>query len=1267
MANTIKPTPNSQQQQQPEPPVQEPPIQDTQVQEQPFVTAADVGQGINYGMQEAVTGLASNLDKAAGWFNNTLNVPELANIDANGDGQNDGLQFYSRSNYNDIVEKNNLKVNTPLSLIGELDIVDEPVTTGGKLTGELSKFVSGMVITGPILKGAGLIDDAVGKLATVRQGASKGLVVDITVYDQTEANLAAFVKENEWAEGPIIDFLATDEEDSASVNILKRGLEGMVAGALADVTVLALVSSVRALKAGAKARAGKPLSEADEAVLLKVNEDVKTVSEFDPQASMPQPVKTADEAVIPQNDMPTAVATDAPVAPKAPDAPNAPKPVNAASEAPQAFPEAPKIEGVKASIIKKSKSAVPSIDREVLINRMTKARLNKPSDAPFELGEFSIPFNRANMQGKTPDALIEEVHQILRDEGVAKTMGWDNPTTLAKIGNEAADMLAKVTGQSGEQFRKNLNLTANLSVDQAQKIVAGKAIIEEVGSQINELTVKLSDLKASNSPYEDMENQVASQIELMLEVQANVKTLTTAGARATAAGAIKITGEGLRPDTIDRLIKFGGSKRLGELAEKLAATKDPLVIAKTIADMKNGSAFWRVTNEMFINNILSGYNTFLINIKGNFLHNVAIPIERMAGGLVGAALKREGAMDQFYEGLYHYANARTHFVQSVKMAAVSFKRGRTLLDNQVQNDMALNGNRTIIASDKLKQTSPNLSKIINGYGVAVRAPTERLLAPTDELFKQFAFRNRATAILTVQAHKLTKADLDAQGFKSAKEWVDAQMDETLHNKKTLVAKYKKLVEEGRVVNRAEDLAEYVAQNMGRANLDNKVAQQALRDAQAGTGTAPLAKGTIAYSIQKAAIEVPILRQVVPFIQTPTNLLVAGMKRFPLAQLSREKWRAEVFSKDPNIAAEATGRLVTGVALLGSWGMMHKEGLITGGGPTDYQMKKQWKAGPEWQPYSFKAGDTWIGYNRDDPLFTPIGLMADLADMGQYVQLFGEDGIDFQVDADILPAFALAIANNITSKSYMQSISDITNLISGGTVEEMSRFMKGRVAAIVVPYSGLMNNLNRDFVDPYQREIVTIMDHIRSKVPFASQGLPIRYDWLSGTPIMKPDYVFGTMVKHTRGKDETWKDVDAELQKVGARFTGAPRKIDGLTLRPEMVQDFNRIMGNTKRADGKFLLDAINDRINSTDYKNMGPYNFHDPEVDPRVDAINTVIQSFQTMAKALYKRENPKLFIGQNSAAAQYKKYLVTANPEFKFEGNLNKMNSDLLQQFLNK
>ena len=69
-----------------------------------------------------------------------------------------------------------------------------------------------------------------------------------------------------------------------------------------------------------------------------------------------------------------------------------------------------------------------------------------------------------------------------------------------------------------------------------------------------------------------------------------------------------------------------------------------------------------------------------------------------------------------------------------------------------------------------------------------------------------------------------------------------------------------------------------------------------------------------------------------------------------------------------------------------------------------------------QPYSIKLGDKWVSYNRYDPIFMPIGLMANFFDMSKHLNVNDKE--------DLFATSVFALSTTIQDKAYLQGIANL---------------------------------------------------------------------------------------------------------------------------------------------------------------------------------------------------------------------------------------------------
>jgi hypothetical protein len=227
--------------------------------------------------------------------------------------------------------------------------------------------------------------------------------------------------------------------------------------------------------------------------------------------------------------------------------------------------------------------------------------------------------------------------------------------------------------------------------------------------------------------------------------------------------------------------------------------------------------------------------------------------------------------------------------------------------------------------------------------------------------------------------------------------------------------------------------------------------------------------------------------IAPFVKISTNLFKYAWKASPALNLLSRDVR-EVLAKGGEEAAIIHTRSAFAAALYGYGMYKTMSGDITGRGPSDPALRKEWAA--THQPYSIKIGDNWYSYAKIEPLSIPLGLMADL---NVVTHELGDKNTDV---SDLMYAIPTAIFYNLSSKSYTSGIAEFFNAWADNDPHAAMRWMQNMAASIVVPQG--VNSLNPD---PVMRDVQSMADAIMARVPGFSEKVPPRYN-MFGEPMLK---------------------------------------------------------------------------------------------------------------------------------------------------------------------
>jgi len=379
-------------------------------------------------------------------------------------------------------------------------------------------------------------------------------------------------------------------------------------------------------------------------------------------------------------------------------------------------------------------------------------------------------------------------------------------------------------------------------------------------------------------------------------------------------------------------------------------------------------------------------------------------------------------------------------------------------------------------------------------------------------------------------------------------------------------------------------------------------------------------GNVGKATASAVSHVPVLQLVVPFIRTPTNLLAFVTDRNPLGR-SYDWWRAAQ-AGDKDAMAEAAGRLATGTLLYTMGITLAANGMVTGRGPKEPELRKQLLASG-WQPYSFRLGDTYVSYGRNDPVATFIGLMADAYEIA--AQTYDPSPEDQSELTALSSAIIGSIANNVTNKSYLRGIVTTLGALTGDEAEWNK--LQRQYAGAVVP--NFLAQSETYIMDNDIREIRSMSDAIQARLPFYGDTVDKVRDPL-GDPI-KGNETWWSMFLPVSASRATKDPVKAELARslisIDSPRRTLPGGIDLKAIRLKNGQSaFDRLQELTgqSRLGGRSLKDQIQSLIRSPFYQGL-PQMGQDDFDSPRVKLVRGYVSNYRRAAMQQLMRESPEL------------------------------------------
>ena len=436
--------------------------------------------------------------------------------------------------------------------------------------------------------------------------------------------------------------------------------------------------------------------------------------------------------------------------------------------------------------------------------------------------------------------------------------------------------------------------------------------------------------------------------------------------------------------------------------------------------------------------MLSAPTTHVGNIVSNAMVMMQRPVEYWWAGGRDQKL-RDMAIDMVDPiALWHDAQ------DAMQAAVTAFKTGGNVLDPSSPDRLA-----GLVDLGNLKDGEGKMA-----WGTALqalfRAPSRALMS-SDEFFKQMNYRMNVRAQILRQARE--------QGITDVVELQTRLRDQTKWQ---------------------------FAPDGAAAN------PWALDYARVSTFTNDLGAGTIGQSIQDMATKHPMFRVIMPFVKTPVNIFRFAAERTPLINRSTAEWKSAMKSGDSQRIALANAKVEFGTLFWVAGGILAYNKVITGGGPSDPALREQLqRAG--WQPYSIRIGDRYQSFRKGDPVFTAFSIVADAVEMS------GE--LDERDLGDIATVTMASVASSVSSKSFMQGVSDAFDAIASGREDKFQAFLDNTAGSFIP------NALRKVDPNPYIMESRGFVEEMKARVPGFSSTLEPKRN-VFGEKVMRPPGLLG---------------------------------------------------------------------------------------------------------------------------------------------------------------
>lgn len=765
----------------------------------------------------------------------------------------------------------------------------------------------------------------------------------------------------------------------------------------------------------------------------------------------------------------------------------------------------------------------------------------------------------------------DEVKEVIA-ETAERNQGKINEARRGKITDEQLQGLARDLDVEVDVIRPILEREAGGTLN-AETILAARQVLNSSAERVLSLAKQVS--AGQGSPQ--IQLQFRRQMEFHKEYMSGFMGARAEAGRSLRAFGIPVGSDETQIQRMHEMVETMHGRDINRVANALAKIDSIQGMNKAV-NRYTKSKVRGVLEELFINSILSGIKTHVVNTSGNALFQVMNIAETAVASQIGR-LFNDAERTQLGEASAMLYGMFGGFNDGMRMFAKTLRTGESSSVKKFETPYP-----KAISSENLEIAGP-LGRAIDMVGSVIRFPTERMLAAEDDLFKTTAYR----------------ANLYREGYRRAMQAREAQ---GLNDQQT-----------------AEMIKDFVE------NPPEDMVMQSDDFALYSTFQNPL--GTHGRQIQSLANQVPGLKVIVPFIRTPTNLFKgAFVDRTPLGLFSkriREDIAAGGSRRDLALA-----RVSMGAVTATSIAMAVTGGVITGGGPSNPQARQLMEA-TGWRPYSIRYIDSTTGkvkyksYARAEPLAFIVGATADAVEMLEWMDVDPELDSPGEQANTILAAIVGGIAENTMSKTFLSGLSRFSEAVMTDPERYLSSYLKSMGGAFI-PYSALRRDISK-ITDPQIREAWSMLNKVKatSGIPGFSEEAPPSRD------------MFGTVRYHPRGSwlgvvtpfpdgEETTDPVRLEVRRLMKQTGRVPltrprRRIEGERLSEWEYHDYlnfsrNEITDNEGRTFNEALSDLV-EGVRSDVYETSTD--------DARVTLIKQLQRDFDEAARVELERAHPNL------------------------------------------
>lgn len=1054
----------------------------------------------------------------------------------------------------------------------DLNLFDEEeLGTLGQIYQEVGTFALGLVSGSSILSALGKAGKlgTLGKMAMGAYGwkgkaavdAGLGFAGDFVLGDTRNGNLSNLLEEFPSLKDSVLTYLRHEEDDSNLEKRLKNAMEGLPLGLAGDF-----------------------LFEGFSRVLRHKRAVIDSVSAGNAEKAAEMIARETGELL------------------PAPDADTGVLKALTGETADDAFPKAVE------------RSAASAVD-------------DAPAFRPEDLGNLRSAEEVKTLiqNGETLDSLFRnvvtapDVERLMDATGslVRKDDGW----SLQSVADQANAALEKLGGDTAllrEEMKKGAEATREMSA----RILVGTAAAERMG---NDLITLARGIVSATEPttleiqkFLELVGDYRELVDATLDFRRNAARVVTAHRTMILDGKVyrslrelpeTALKQGTEGPALHRLLKDNldftdGVKNARKLAEEiLQLSGDPASFHRNLKKAGDSSVWIKgikTIAELRTANILSGVATQGVNVMGNLLNFVLRDgFDQLIASAYGAVLGRKNRVhvSAALSGIAHSFDGIKLMWKDLKQAKSAASGTWSALKDRGGTFYALT-NFIEKASEHLKVLDPLNRRAAEGmHTPAVSAKfwnlDETSLGGTLLDFIGNVWRAPSLGVMGVMDNVATDMAFSSALSRNLRNYaLNSGMSPTV------MGQFEKRMRQAVVAYAREGTIPKMAEDQLR--LVGRFYQEALDSARAATFKSPLDPDGNASHLMRWLNKDQMTPQIIkcfvtPFVKTPVNILDSIWARTPLLGRLRSEFRSALKSGDQAAIDLLNARMISGGLMYGLGASLYFSGQLTGAHDRNERDSLLAAGIPE---YSVRIGGKWYSYNRLDPVGSFLGISADLFTMSRYLT----DG-DY---GSLAGALIMVGANNVLNKTYMQGLTDLSDLI-GDPRRYMESFGVQQIQALI-PFVGTQRSINQA-IAPEQRELRDVTDRILSATVLR-KDLPEKLDMFGESiPVEKTPLalILGIRTVTERSDDP----VRMELARYGLFPKDSLKRIMGEEITGEENQQFKQAMRDLG------ISKNLRAFVTGHYYANMND--------SMRIKALRNLIQRHREAAKRLTVSRNPDL------------------------------------------